>query len=140
MSRPEISFRVMGFVVHNLRIRIMTFRSVFATGLAFSLSAFFVFGAYGNFLLSPQNAASYARWSYPDWFHYITATLELAAAALLINPPTRKTGAAIGALVMGAASLTTLFHTEYDHAISPLIVLIVSLLVLFLSGRTRTTN
>jgi len=140
MSRPEISFRVMGFVMPNLRIRIMTLRSVFATGLAFLLAAFFVFGAYGNLLLSPQNAASYARWGYPDWFHYITATLELAAAALLINPPTRKTGAAIGALVMGAASLTMLFYAEYDHAIAPLIVLTVSLLVLFLSGLARTTS
>ena len=140
MSRPKISIRVMGFVVPNLRIRIMTLRSIFTTGLAFLLAAFFVFGAYGNFLLSPQNAASYARWGYPDWFHYITATLELAAAALLINPPTRKTGAVIGALVMGAASLTTLFHAEYDHAIAPLTVFTGSVLVLFLSGCTQNAN
>lgn len=104
----------------------MTIRSVFTTGLAF--------------LLSPQNAASYARWGYPDWFHYITATLELAAAALLINPATRKLGAAIGSFVMAAASLTTLFHAEYDHAIAPLIVLTVSLLTLVLSQGVHPEN
>lgn len=85
MSRPKISIRVMGFVVPNLRIRIMTIRSVFTTGLAFLLAAFFVFGAYGNFLLSPQNAASYARWGYPDWFHCITATLELAPSSWVLQ-------------------------------------------------------
>ncbi|WP_094543529.1 DoxX family protein [Brucella pseudogrignonensis] len=104
----------------------MTIRSVFTTGLAF--------------LLSPQNAASYARWAYPDWFHYITATLELAAAALLINPATRKLGAAIGSFVMAAASLTTLFHAEYDQAIAPLIVLTVSLLTFILSQGVHPEN
>lgn len=140
MSRPKIPVRATGFVTPNLRIRNMTIRSVFTTGLAFLLAAFFVFGAYGNFLLSPQNAASYARWGYPDWFHYITATLELAAAALLINPATRKLGAAIGSFVMAAASLTTLFHAEYDQAIAPLIVLTVSLLTLILSQGVHPEN
>jgi hypothetical protein len=126
MSRPKIPVRATGFVAPNLRIRNMTIRSVFTTGLAF--------------LLSPQNAASYARWGYPDWFHYITATLELAAAALLINPATRKLGAAIGSFVMAAASLTTLFHAEYDQAIAPLIVLTVSLLTLILSQGVHPEN
>lgn len=126
MSRPKIPVRATGFVAPNLRIRNMTIRSVFTTGLAF--------------LLSPQNAASYARWGYPDWFHYITATLELAAAALLINPATRKLGAAIGSFVMAAASLTTLFHAEYDQAIAPLIVLTVSLLTLVLSQGVHPEN
>ncbi len=126
MSRPKIPVRATGFVAPNLRIRNMTIRSVFTTGLAF--------------LLSPQNAASYARWGYPDWFHYITATLELAAAALLINPATRKLGAAIGSFVMAAASLTTLFHAEYDQAIAPLIVLTVSLLTFILSQGVHPEN
>ncbi|OYR27956.1 doxX-like family protein [Brucella pseudogrignonensis] len=126
MSRPKIPVRATGFVAPNLRIRNMTIRSVFTTGLAF--------------LLSPQNAASYARWAYPDWFHYITATLELAAAALLINPATRKLGAAIGSFVMAAASLTTLFHAEYDQAIAPLIVLTVSLLTFILSQGVHPEN
>lgn len=126
MSRPKIPVRATGFVTPNLRIRNMTIRSVFTTGLAF--------------LLSPQNAASYARWGYPEWFHYITATLELAAAALLINPATRKLGAAIGSFVMAAASLTTLFHAEYDQAIAPLIVLTVSLLTFILSQGVHPEN
>lgn len=110
-----------------------TFQPRLATGLAWLLAAFFLFGAWGNVFLSPDNAASYARWGYPDWFHYVTALLELAAAILLLRSGTRVWGAGLGVLVMGAASLTTLVHSEYGHAVAPLVVLAVSAVVLALS-------
>lgn len=110
-----------------------TSRSRFTTGLAWLLAAFFLFGAWGNVFLSPDNAASYVRWGYPDWFHYVTGLLELAAALLLLRARTRVWGAGLGVLVMGAASLTTLLNSEYGHAVAPLVVLAVSAAVLALS-------
>lgn len=110
---------------------------VISSVLALLLAAFFLFGAWGNTFLSEENAAAYAAWGYPDWFHYITATLELAAAILLIRAVTRPYGAALGAMVMAAAALTTLMNADYGHAVAPGVVLAVSLLVLGLSLTVR---
>ena len=110
-----------------------------STSLAWLLAAFFLFGAYGNTFISEENAAAYVAWGYPGWFHYITAILELAAGLLLIRAATRPYGAGLGALVMAAASLTTLVNADYDHAVAPSIVLLVSLVVLSLSLAVRRT-
>lgn len=112
---------------------------IISTSLAWLLAAFFLFGAYGNTFLSEENAAAYAAWGYPGWFHYITAILELAAGLLLIRAISRPYGAGLGALVMAAASLTTLLNADYDHAVAPSIVLLVSLVVLSLSLAVRRT-
>lgn len=106
---------------------------IISTALAWLLAAFFLFGAYGNTFISEENAAAYAAWGYPDWFHYITAILELAAGLLLLRAVTRPFGATLGALVMAAAVLTTLMNADYDHSVAPSIVLLVSLIVLGLS-------
>lgn len=111
--------------------------SLLSTGLAWPLAAFFLYGAYGNAFLSEENAAAYAAWGYPDWFPYITAALELAAGLMLIRAASRPHGAALGALVMGAALLTVLVHGDYDHAAPPAIVLLASLAVLGLSLAAR---
>ena len=110
---------------------------VISSMLAWLLAAFFLFGAYGNAFISEENAAAYAAWGYPDWFHYVTAILELAAGLLLVRAISRPYGAALGALVMAAASLTTLLNADYDHAVAPGIVLFVSLAVLALSLAAR---
>ncbi|WHS30210.1 DoxX family protein [Brucella sp. NM4] len=114
---------------------------IISTSLAMLLAAFFLFGAYGNTFLSEENAAAYATWGYPDWFHNITAILELSAGLLLIRASTRPYGAGLGVLVMAAASLTTLVNADYGHAVAPSIVLLVSLVVLGLSfAFRRATN
>ena len=108
--------------------------------LAWLLAAFFLFGAYGNTFLSEENAAAYAAWGYPGWFHYVTAALELAAALLLLRAITRPVGAGLGAMVMAAAVLTTLVNADYDHSTAPSVVLLVSLTVLGLSLFVRRAN
>ena len=112
---------------------------VISSILAWLLAAFFLFGAYGNALISEENAAAYAAWGYPGWFHYITAILELAAGLLLIRTATRPLGAGLGAIVMAAATLTTLLNVDYGHSVAPSIVLLVSLIVLGLSLIVRRT-
>jgi len=108
-----------------------------ASILAWLLAAFFLFGAYGNAFISADFAAAYAAWGYPDWFHYLTAVLELAAALLLIRTVSRPLGAGLGALVMAAACLTTLVNADYGHALAPGVVLFVTLVVLGLSLPAR---
>jgi len=115
----------------------MKLMSRISMALAWLLAVFFLFGAWGNLFLSPENAAAYAAWGYPDWFHYITAMLELGTAVLLLRVATRLFGAALGALVMAAAALTTLLNADYGHSIAPSVVLLVCLIVLGLLLRTR---
>lgn len=104
----------------------MSWRAV----LAYLLAVFFLVGGIGNIFVSEQIAADYARWGYPDGFHYLTGILELTAAILLVFSVTlRLWGAALGAVVMVAASATLLFHGEYAHVLAPLVVLSVSVAV-----------
>lgn len=113
---------------------------VLSSVLAWLLAAFFLFGAYGNTFISEENAASYLAWGYPGWFHYITAILELAAGLLLLRTASRPFGAGLGALVMAAASLTTLVNADYGHAVAPSVVLLISLVVLGLSLAVRRAS
>lgn len=97
--------------------------------LASLLAAFFLVGAIGNILLPPEIAADYARWGYPSWFHYVTGVLELTATILLAIKSMRFWGAALGAAVMVGAAATVLLHGEFIHAVAPLVVLAIALVV-----------
>lgn len=105
--------------------------------LRWLLAAFFVFGGFGNIFASGVILADYARWGYPDWFHYVTGLLELSVAALLIVWPRRLYGSILGSLVMLAAAGTVILHGEYSHAIAPLVVFGFCLLVGWLTARPR---
>lgn len=102
------------------------------------LVAFFIAGGIGNIFVSAENAANYARWGYPDWFHYVTGMLELSTAALLAPRRTRLFGAGLGSLVMLAAAGTVLLHGEYTHAIAPFTVLAVLALAGWFARRDET--
>lgn len=108
-----------------------------ASVLAWLLAAFFLVGAYGNTFVSPEIAADYARWGYPDWFHYVTAVIELTTAILLAWRPLRLLGALLGCAVMSSAAATVLLHAEYSHAIPPAVVLALSAVLVVLAMRER---
>lgn len=105
--------------------------------LRWLLAAFFVFGGIGNIFASQTVLADYARWGYPDWFHYVTGILELSVAALLILWPRRLYGSILGGAVMLVAAGTVVLHGEYSHAITPFIVFCFSLLVGWLTAGSR---
>lgn len=94
--------------------------------LAWLLAAFFIVGAVINCALPVSIRKDYERWGYPDWFHYVTAALELVVAALLLVPASRPLGAALGTAVMAAAAGTTLIHQEYGRAVAPSVVLLLT--------------
>ncbi|PZO89029.1 MAG: DoxX family protein [Micavibrio aeruginosavorus] len=96
--------------------------------LTWILAAFFIIGGIVNWIAPKPIRKEYARWGYPSWFHYVTAILEIAAAALLIFPETKLWGCGLGAAVMAAALGTLVIHREYAHGIAPAMVFILSLL------------
>lgn len=90
---------------------------------AWLLAAFFILGGFLNIFASPDVRADYLRWGYPDWFHYLTGTLEWTSAALIAVPFTRLAGSLLAAAVMVGAAVTVLLHGEYSHAVPPMVVL-----------------
>ncbi|WP_095198189.1 DoxX family protein [Mesorhizobium carmichaelinearum] len=110
------------------------------SSLAWLLAAFFVLGAWGNTFVTAEIAADYARWGYPEGFHYLTAIFELTAAVMLIFRPLRLYGSLFGSAVMLAAAGTVLFHGEYAHAMPPFAVLAGCLLVAILTVRSRRSR
>ena len=65
-------------------------------------------------------------------FHFATGGLELATAVLLALAGTRLLGAALGSVVMLAATATVMVHGEHAHAILPIMILA----LLAIAGRT----
>ncbi|MBR1235150.1 DoxX family protein [Bradyrhizobium sp. AUGA SZCCT0177] len=101
------------------------------------LAAFFLVGAFGNTFVSTEIAADYARWGYPENFHYLTAFLECTTTVMLILKPLRLYGSLLGGAVMLAAAGTVVSHGEYAHAVPPLVVLGVCAFVAVLTVRSK---
>jgi uncharacterized membrane protein YphA (DoxX/SURF4 family) len=94
--------------------------------VSWALAAFFLAGGFVNFRAPPAIAAQYRKWGYPDWFHFVTATLEFATAILLMFTATRWLGASLGVAIMLAATITVVAHREHARALLPMIVLSLS--------------
>jgi DoxX-like family len=101
--------------------------------LPIALAAFFVVGSLTNIFAPGSIYGEYLKWGYPRWFHFVTGSLELATAILLLRAPTRPLGVALGCTVMFAAFATVIIHGEYAHAVPPLVVATLSLLVGWIS-------
>jgi len=108
--------------------------------LPLALAAFFVVGSLINLVAPGSIYEEYLRWGYPHWFHFVTGSLELTAAILLIRAPTRLLGAALGGAVMLAALATVIVHGEYGRAVPPLVAATLSVVVGWLSWRNRPTS
>jgi trimethylamine:corrinoid methyltransferase-like protein len=63
---------------------------------ALALAAFFVVGSLTNIFAPGSIYEEYLRWGYPHWFHFVTGSLELTTAVLLVRARTRLWGAALG--------------------------------------------
>lgn len=92
--------------------------------LSWDLAAFFVFAGLLNIVAPASLLQDYERWGYPAWFHYATGALELLSAALLAWPARKKSGAALGMLVMAAAVVTLVINGEWPHAAIPVLILV----------------
>jgi len=113
--------------------RKISWRQISALGLA----AFFVVGSLTNIFASPSIYAEYLRWGYPEWFHFVTGSLELTTAVLLARAQTRLWGSALGSTVMLAALATVTLHGKYGHGMAPLIAAALSIFVGWIAWRRR---
>ncbi|WP_312952262.1 DoxX family protein [Superficieibacter sp.] len=106
--------------------------------LAYALVVFFIIGATGNIIAPKTIMDDYARWGYPQWFHFITGFLELAAAILMLRKASRLAGSIIAVGIMSSAIITVVYHSEYSHMIAPSIVLILLIISIYLHRKKLT--
>ena len=103
----------------------LPWRHVFALALA----AFFVVGSLSNIFAARSIYEEYLKWGYPGWFHFVTGSLELTTAVLLARTSTRLVGSALGCAVMLGALATVTLHGEFGHALPPLVVATLTIVV-----------
>lgn len=101
------------------------------------LAAFFVVGSLSNIVAPRSIFEEYLKWGYPHWFHFVTGSLELMTAILLVRARTRMWGSALGCTVMLAALATVTVHGEHGHGVAPLVVATLSVVVGWIDGRKR---
>lgn len=106
-------------------------RALIVTGLL----AFFLLGGVVNLAAPAAMQDDYARWGFPDWFHLVTGTLELAGAALIARQKSRRTGALLCGTVMLGALATLLLNREFAHAVAPVGVMAALALSLYLDEK-----
>ncbi|MGY4364593.1 hypothetical protein ACVW1A_000658 [Bradyrhizobium sp. LB1.3] len=102
---------------------------------ALALAVFFVVGSLSNIFAPGSIYEEYLRWGYPHWFHFVTGSLELTTAVLLVRARTRLWGSALGCTVMLAALATVTLHGEYGHAVAPLVVATLSIVGGWIASR-----
>jgi len=93
-----------------------------------ALAAFFVVGALSNIFAPGYIYEGYLRWGYPHWFHFVTGSLELTTAVLLVRARTR---------LWGSALETVTLHGEYGHGVVPLVMTTLSIVVGWISWWKR---
>ncbi|MEM5447758.1 DoxX family protein [Paraburkholderia sp. BR14263] len=104
------------------------------------LAAFFVVGSLSNIVAPRSIFEEYLKWGYPQWFHFVTGSLELMTALLLARPRTRLWGSALGCTVMLAALATVAVHGEFGHGVAPLVAATLSIVVGWIAWRERLTT
>ena len=55
----------------------------------------------------------FARWGYPRWWSLLTGGLEIVSAGLIALPASRNVGVALGAVIIAAAVITVLWHSDF---------------------------
>ena len=79
-----------------------------AMALSIVTALAFTGAAAANALDLGGTAKSFNDWGYPPAWRFITAVLEIAGAAMIIEPRTREVGLALLGLVLAGALLTLL--------------------------------
>jgi hypothetical protein len=88
--------------------------------LTWALAAFFLLAFFINTFAVKLVGPEYRRWGYPDWFHFVSGSMDLAVALLLPMAMTRLFGVTLGCGIMLAAMATVIYHREYHRAAPPL--------------------
>ena len=85
----------------------------------------------------PMMVANFAGWGFPSWFLYVTGTIEVTSAVLLLIPRTALVGAALLVCTMIGALLTHLTHGQAAMIGAPGVLLLLLLAFGWLRGWGR---
>ncbi|MBR8094685.1 DoxX family protein [Burkholderia cenocepacia] len=88
------------------------------------LGIFFLVGGSVNLVGPPPILAEYQLWGYPPWFHWVTGTIEISTASLMVLRKTRPYAALLGFCVMFGAATTLTTHHAWIHAVLPVCVML----------------
>jgi uncharacterized membrane protein YphA (DoxX/SURF4 family) len=94
------------------------------------LACLFVLAGVMKFV-NPEMAEHFAQWGYPNWFHLLIGTVEVAGALALLVPRTAFYAAAALGVVMVGAVATHLRHGETPQAVVPFVLLVLLALVAY---------
>jgi uncharacterized membrane protein YphA (DoxX/SURF4 family) len=94
------------------------------------LAVFFVLAGTVNFAGPAIVRADFNKWSYPGWFRYLIAILEIFAGILLLLPPLRSLGALVALPIMVGVLISLLRTREFMRLQFPLFLLLLCLGVL----------
>jgi uncharacterized membrane protein YphA (DoxX/SURF4 family) len=83
--------------------------------------------------------AEFGIFGYPLWFMYLTGTLEIVGAALLLVPRLAGAGAALLSCIMVGAIFSHLTHNQAGMTVAPLVLLVLAAVVGSLRGWSRGT-
>ncbi|MGV1758539.1 DoxX family protein [Rhizobium sp. A22-96] len=108
----------------NLPIQTFTGATVLEDILVWLTAAAFLVGAIVNASGHPKIRASFVRLGFPFWWCWVTSTLELATAVLLVTAGTRYIGVALGTCIMLAAILAIVRIRYYRELPPPLVFLL----------------
>ncbi len=87
----------------------------------------------------PMMVANFAAWGFPGWFLYVTGTIEVVSAVLLLIPRTALIGTVLLICTMIGALLTHLTHGQAAMIGAPLVLLLLLLVFGWLRGWGRAT-
>ncbi len=101
--------------------------------------AFFGFGML-KLTSQPMMVANFAGWGFPSWFLYVTGSIEVISAVLLLIPRTALVGAALLVCTMIGALVTHLTHGQAAMIGAPGVLLVLLLALVWLRGWNRALS
>lgn len=106
-------------------------------GISLLVTLAFLMAGGTKLMGAEMHVANFARWGYPGWFMYLTGAIEVLGAILILLPKTRFYGAALLTATMIGAIATHLVSGEAAMITAPLVLLLLSALVAWLTKPNR---
>jgi uncharacterized membrane protein YphA (DoxX/SURF4 family) len=86
----------------------------------------------------PMMQQEFASFGYPLWFMFVTGTIEIVSAVLVVIPRTSRLGAALLMCVMAGALFSHLTHGQIAMIGVPLVLLVLAITAFQLRGGFAT--
>ena len=115
-------------------------RTIVTWVLSVLLAAAFIGAGMAKLTSQPMMVAEFTTFGLPLWFMYLTGTLEIVGALLVLVPRTAFIGAGLIVCIMVGALLAHLTHGQVAMVGAPLVLLILAAVVGMLRGWGQTVR